>query len=411
MGANSKAIAWYIDKLTVRGFKSLRDCDLDLSVVNVFIGPNGCGKTNLLEALGVLGAAASGRVDDSRLREHGVRLGTPRLYKSSFDGERMLPSIYLRAGCSAPPSPSYTADLNNPLGDPRPAWLYKTEIWENTSPRAKFSDRRPRVSSTTGLSKDAGLAALSMVSEGQNEPHVRFLARLRDYVIYSPATDVLRGVSADPQPSTPVGLSGGRLAEAVSRVRQLAAQTDHARHVAREARQLIEWAASYRSQLRFAKTGSRAVPRVGRALVFEDRYMRRDHRSISAYDASEGALYVLLMAVLAAHPDVPPTFAVDNFDTALNPRLVERLTRKFCEWILVGPYQRQVLLTTHNPLALDGLDLSDDRIRLFVVERSRKGKTIVERLNFGDVVDKWRAKGMPLSRLWVTGELGGLPSV
>ena len=37
--------------------------------------------------------------------------------------------------------------------------------------------------------------------------------------------------------------------------------------------------------------------------------------------------------------------------------------------------QKHVFLTTHNPLVLDGLDLSNDLIRLFAVERSRNGYT------------------------------------
>ena len=47
-----------IRRLQVRSFKSLADVEVELGVVNVFIGANGSGKSNLLEALGVLSAAA-----------------------------------------------------------------------------------------------------------------------------------------------------------------------------------------------------------------------------------------------------------------------------------------------------------------------------------------------------------------
>jgi len=73
-----------ITKLTVESFKSLESVEVHLGRVNVFIGANGSGKSNLLEALGVLGAAAFGRVDDESLLRRGVRPGLPRLYKSSF---------------------------------------------------------------------------------------------------------------------------------------------------------------------------------------------------------------------------------------------------------------------------------------------------------------------------------------
>ena len=37
-----------IDKLTIKGFKSLQDVELELSQLNVLIGPNGAGKSNLI---------------------------------------------------------------------------------------------------------------------------------------------------------------------------------------------------------------------------------------------------------------------------------------------------------------------------------------------------------------------------
>ena len=71
-----------IRKLSVERFKSLVKLDeLELGRINVFVGANGSGKSNLLEAVGVLGAAAFGRVDDETLQRRGVRPGVPSLYK------------------------------------------------------------------------------------------------------------------------------------------------------------------------------------------------------------------------------------------------------------------------------------------------------------------------------------------
>lgn len=51
-----------IREVEIRGFKSLSQVDFELGRVNCIIGANGTGKSNLLEALGVLGAAANGIV-------------------------------------------------------------------------------------------------------------------------------------------------------------------------------------------------------------------------------------------------------------------------------------------------------------------------------------------------------------
>ena len=77
-----------LENLTVRTFKSLEDVTVDLGMVNVFIGANGSGKSNLLEALGVLSAAADGKVDDMVLLARGVRPGLPALYKTAFPAKR-----------------------------------------------------------------------------------------------------------------------------------------------------------------------------------------------------------------------------------------------------------------------------------------------------------------------------------
>lgn len=43
-----------IDRITVRNFKSLHEVDLSLGRMNLFIGANSSGKSNLLEAFRVL---------------------------------------------------------------------------------------------------------------------------------------------------------------------------------------------------------------------------------------------------------------------------------------------------------------------------------------------------------------------
>jgi len=85
-----------IETIKVRDFKSLVNVEVELGTVNVFIGANGSGKSNLLEAIGILGAAASGLVNDESLKYRGVRPGLPVLYKSSFKKKRGAMHISLK---------------------------------------------------------------------------------------------------------------------------------------------------------------------------------------------------------------------------------------------------------------------------------------------------------------------------
>src|SRR5438128_6655686 len=116
-----------ITKLKIQCFKSIESVELKLGHVNVFIGANGSGKSNLLEALGVLSAAASGRVDAEALMRRGCRPGVPRLYKSAFPGRQPL---HVSFGASNENS-LYEVSLFNPSSDPKPAWRYHTERWES----------------------------------------------------------------------------------------------------------------------------------------------------------------------------------------------------------------------------------------------------------------------------------------
>ena len=139
--------------------------------------------------------------------------------------------------------------------------------------------------------------------------------------------------------------------------------------------------------------------------------MRKERNVLSGYDASEGALYALLLAVISGHTDSPVLCAVDNADHGLNPRLARSLMERLCQWYLDAKKPRQILLTTHNPLVLDGLPLQDDRVRLFTVSRTNSGRTSVRRIAVNDSLLKKAEQGWTLSRLWVMGHLGGIPDV
>ena len=197
----------------IESFKSLERVHIDLGQVNVFIGANGSGKSNLLEAVGVLSAAASGQVNDLTLLQRGVRPGVPALYKSSFreTAGRVPPHIFFGAGGD---DVKYEVTLHNPLKEPLPAWRYKTELWEYLG--TKLVGRSPAMAAKPN--PEQGLAALKAAEAASDSPALEFLRAIQGYVIYSPTTSVLRGIAPEPQPRKPVGLSGGQLPQAISEV-------------------------------------------------------------------------------------------------------------------------------------------------------------------------------------------------
>lgn len=399
-----------ITKLTVRSFKSLDSVEVELGQVNVFIGANGSGKSNLLEALGVLSAAADGKVNDQTLLQRGVRPGVPALYKASFRkgvgaGKTTAQHISFTASSNRA---HYAVSLHNPLRNPQPAWRFKHEFWERDNER--LAGRSPNLRDKPN--PEQGLAALRAVEYPPDDPGVVLLKTLQNYVIFTPTTAVLRGIFPEPQPRSPLGLSGGQLPDALKWLKEKAASDNSFENrVFEEALSLITWASWVSPASATALPLSPSAAASPRVIRFVDRYMASNRNELSGYDASEGALYVLFLAILAAHELSPQLCAVDNADHGLNPKLAKSLMRHLCGWYLEAPRARQVLLTTHNPLVLDGLTLQDDRVRLFTVSRTATGRTSVKRILVDDALIAKAREGWTLSRLWVMNHLGGLGDV
>ena len=73
-----------IKEIKIENFKSIQSLNLELGRLNVFIGANGSGKSNILEGI-VFGAAAiGGRLENLFLNARGVRISEPNLMTSAF---------------------------------------------------------------------------------------------------------------------------------------------------------------------------------------------------------------------------------------------------------------------------------------------------------------------------------------
>jgi AAA15 family ATPase/GTPase len=110
------------------------------------------------------------------------------------------------------------------------------------------------------------------------------------------------------------------------------------------------------------------------------------------------------MLTLSLHSQTPQTFAVDNFDQAMNPRLARATMKSFCDNLIQN--NKVAFITTHSPLVLDALDLTNDRIKLFTMDRNKKGAAIVS-----PVLVTSELSESSLSRLWLSGALGGVPNL
>ena len=423
-----------VKKLIVDRFKSIRTATIELGRVNLFIGGNGAGKSNILEALGVLSAAAYRGLGDSDLARKGVRITPPALMKSAFKNYELPKTLQLAAELDG--TVTYKINLTGKDDDPLLAFFSESCTYRN---RKMFSQGTNGVQ-VLGKSIYDDLYINRSIWDQVRTGH-KFPSRVRqafhtlsEYAIYSPQTDFLRGMQTGNVDIPPVGLHGEGLPQAVhgliAQINQLKkptsksknwSQQDHSWGLKRQALDLAylpRWASSVRVGRIDSHLASRALTDQGEDTVyFLDRFMHLKRRTLSVYDSSEGTLFLLFIAVLLSHNESPKIFSLDNVDSALNPRMTRSLLETVIETsrdalahdLRCGP--RQVFLTSHNPTSLDAFDLFDDDQRVFVVERNDVGHTVVNRLRPGPGIsrDDWEEakNGRNLSQLWLDGEIRG----
>ena len=397
----------------------------------MFIGSNGAGKSNILEAIGVASASVGGGVADLALFQKGVRATPSPLMVSAFlRDDTVQQSFVLSVKMSG------DVDYSVHLESSEDAVLsIVSEVCKKQSKevfhRTKNSGYSQNATVTfSELPRSQGLWA-TLRSISPELPGIRdALDILSQYAIYAPQVDFLRGqvtggVLSELTAKKPVGLHGERLPDAVESLLDFLPSIKNRPEgdLQSKALQLV-FLPGWANRVQVGRIDDSLISRAVRGkgenipmLYFEDKYMEDRRKQLSVYDSSEGTLFLLFIAALLVHFDSPRILALDNVDNALNPAMTRKMIEKIIEITMesstkqleCGP--RQVFLTSHNPTALDAFDLFDDDQRVFVVSRNDKGNTVIERLvpKEGVTRDDWAAEysGMNLSQLWIEGAIPG----
>lgn len=391
-----------LKKITFGNFKSLYNTSFEPGKVNVLVGANGAGKSTILEAIGLLSAAMTDRVDANSLQRKGVRLSASSLYKSSFKSIKKT---------------KLTIDLSLEWEEERNSDLFRydvhlttpkdTDYWKYHSEAFFQNEEKKWGRSNASQKQSNSYIGFFLIDDNPELNEGRKIANsFANYGIFQPNTMTLRGTVPDSNQMTPIGLNGGRLAEALQDIiKEDEGDLFLGSMYMDDVLELIDWASEISIDIPKKKNINPNIPTTRQIIEFNDRFMK-DTAKFTGYDASEGALYVLFMLCLAMHPQSPSVFAVDSFDHALNPRLAKKMIQVFCEQIIKN--DKHVFLTTHNPLVLDGLDITNDDIRLFAVERDKNGYAQIKRIK---VSQEFINEGQSLSRLWINGRLGGVPDL
>jgi predicted ATPase len=119
-------------------------------------------------------------------------------------------------------------------------------------------------------------------------------------------------------------------------------------------------------------------------------------RDPSAPDLSDGTLRFLLLLTILASPSPAPLIAIDEPETGLHPSMLPIVA----EYAIDASQRSQVILTTHSPQFLDAFT---DTIPTTTVAKWSEGKTSLEVLS-GQDLNYW-LKEYTLGALFKSGEL------
>jgi predicted ATPase len=424
-------------EVQIENYKSIQSLKINLGRVNVFIGENGCGKSNILEAIALAGAAAGNKLDNEFLAPRGIRVTEPEFMRSAFDKENINKIIKIilqnhemhvlafaihnenkpyskwNQLISITNSHEKVLDILEELTDEYILESSSDDIllgkltleqtilnnitkiakeYVNKTLEDEMSDieDKPIHNLDRELTKKAIYDVTKHIANEMSNERKKSNSILKDFLIYSPENSSLRTFEEEGQ-IQPLGAKGEGLHKLL---RVLNMSPDKINEI-KQKLELIDWFDDFK------------VPNsdLERVVQIKDRYLDKELPYFNQRSSNEGFLFLMFYFALFISDDTPKFFAIDNIENALNPKLCTKLIQELVE--LAKKYDKQVIFTTHNPAILDGLDLHDDEQRLFTIYRNIYGHTKVERIFAPQPLED--EEPVPLSEAFMNGYIGGLP--
>lgn len=391
-----------ISDITIKNFKSVVDVSLPLGRFNLLIGANGCGKSNILEGIALGAAAGLNKLDYEYFANRGIRVVDPKMMMPAFEvikNEEI--EITILNSKHKHQQTQYFIHYNEESKPPK--WeddsmnlSHFFSITKNDLPKAEKDIRNLQklINQIAHLQKERGDDILLSVRLRKNGNEINIIPdndELNKFIIYSPEETKLR--QADNSNRTyPLGRHGEGLFAYLKELSQRPDSNTIFEEI-KEHLKILDWFDDLE-----VPTGQLSMEF---NLKLKDSYLTDTLNTFDQRSTNEGFLYLLFYLTLIISDETPRFFAIENIDTAFNPKLCREVTRRLIE--LARKHNKQIIATTHNPAVLDGINLYEDDVRLLVVRRTIDGYTKTNRVTLkGEMT-------MPLSEAWQKGFIGGLP--
>ena len=370
--------------------------EFPLEPLNVLIGPNASGKSNLIEALSLLAAAP--RDIEKPIREGG--------------GVR----DWLWKGTHGPGKATVDATLEYPRGkqplryrlsftDAESGFWLRDEAVENEKPAKdekspyfyyRYRDGRPMLSVLTeGESRSRrplkdmkhDQSILSQRRDPDSYPELTYLADAFERMRFYREWNLERG--KPPRNPGRTDLPKDGLLEDAS---NLALVLDGLLNRPPVKREILERLRTFYQSVEDVAT---AITTGEVQIFFHEEGLQHP---VPATRLSDGSLrYLCLLAVLL-HPDPPPVVCIEEPELGLHPDVIPEVAKLLVE----ASSRSQIFVTTHSDVLVDALTETPESI---VVCEKSAGATRLRRLDkteLGPWLEEYR-----LGELWTSGEIGG----
>ena len=395
-----------IKSIKISNFKSVVDLSLELGSFNVLIGENGCGKSNILEAIAFGAASNADKLDNEFLGSRGIRATQSEFMFSAFENGKKPKSIEI----------NFTDTDNKIYPVNLKIESEGTQKWVNTNKGVAkrvidkwFIDNIDKNKDLPDNKSNKEIELVwfktirSILKESIPEGYLNFsfLSTIMDllfkneqigeFIIYNPEQSFLRDFRESKQ-IFPLGIKGEGLFQELKRITN-GKKTNPQIDEIKELLVLIDWFEDFKTPANLLSNEF--------TLQVKDKYLHKNLQYFDQQSTNEGFLFLLFYFTLFISKDTPPFFAIDNIEASFNPKLCTKVIQTLA--MLTKEKKKQVIITTHNPAAIDGIDLQDDDQRLFVVSRNMEGHTKVRRIEYKP------NRSISLSEAWRKGLIGGLP--
>jgi predicted ATPase len=367
-----------LEELKIEGFRSLKSVTWKPGRLNVLIGPNGGGKSNLLSALDLLRIAATGGLTKAILQMGGM---TPLVWDGIAPQLRF--AVVQSDGDEQAKSFDYNLELNR-LGD-RTGYTVGNE-------RFSVADSgSPSPSRHVIWDRSDANAPWKAVLDSETET---ILAQMPPWAIGAYGSSDGAATGGIQKAMRSWSVHRDMRTDSRSEIRG-ASVTRHDRRVEPDGQNLVAVLHTlYTNDRDFQqfldKAMSAAFPDDYEELAFPPeadgktqlRVVRKHRkRADSSADLSDGTLRFLLLMTILGSPDPAPLIAIDEPETGLHPRMMS-LVAEVAE---NAAHKSQIIFSTHSPSFLDAFDDEPPTTTIVTMEGS---ETVLKTIS-GDELKRW----------------------